>query len=212
VIIVPEETPLTEPYWTAAKAGRLVVQECQECGRSWHPPQPSCPYCVSDNYLWRQVAPCGSVLSYTVVRQAAHAAVKESVPYIVALITVEPGITVICNILQADPADVRIGAEVELRLGPTPAGIELVEAFLVDLYDTWTGRALTLDLTGRHQGTLSHASAVPSHQRVESSIPDGTVSHHRAEPDQAARRELDNAAASVPGTGADVGGTTVRSR
>jgi uncharacterized protein len=141
VIVIPEETPLTEPYWAAAKAGRLVVQECQECGRSWHPPQPSCPYCMSDNYLWRQVAPSGSVLSYTVVRQAAHAAVKESVPYIVALITVEPGITVICNILQADPADVRIGTEVELRLGRTPGGIELVEAFLVDLCDPWT-RAL----------------------------------------------------------------------
>ena len=131
MIIIPEETPLTEPYWTAAKAGRLVVQQCRECGRSWHPPQPSCPYCRSAAYSWRPAGPRGTVLSFTVVRQAAHAAVREAVPYVVALITVEPEITVICNILQADPADVRIGAEVELRLGRTPAGIDLVEAFLV---------------------------------------------------------------------------------
>lgn len=131
MIIIPEETPLTEPYWTAAKAGRLVVQQCRACGRSWHPPQPSCPYCRSAAYSWRPAEPRGTVLSFTVVRQAAHAAVRESVPYVVALITVEPEITVICNILQADPADVRIGAEVELRLGRTPAGIDLVEAFLV---------------------------------------------------------------------------------
>jgi uncharacterized OB-fold protein len=131
MIIVPEETPLTKPYWAEAKAGRLTVQQCTDCGKSWHPPQPTCPYCMSADNSWRQVAPVGTVLSFTVVRQAAHAAVAESVPYIVALITVDTDITVICNILEAEPDEVRIGADVELRLGRTPAGIDLVEAFLI---------------------------------------------------------------------------------
>jgi hypothetical protein len=29
---VPLVEPMTEPYWTAAREGRLVIQRCTECG------------------------------------------------------------------------------------------------------------------------------------------------------------------------------------
>ena len=130
MIIVPERTPLTEPYWAAAETGVLTVQECHACGRVWHPPQPDCPDCVSRDWAWRAAGPAATVATFTVVRQAAHGAVADSVPYIVALVDVEPGVVVICNVLDAEPEQVRIGAAVELQLGVTPAGASLVEAYL----------------------------------------------------------------------------------
>lgn len=127
--IIPEQTSLTAPYWESARSGRIEVQECTQCGWRWHPPQPACPKCRCIELRWMPTSTVGKVTSYTVVRHAAHGAVAGSLPYVVALVELEPEVVVICNIVDVDAAAVRVGEEVDIRLGASPAGTELPQAF-----------------------------------------------------------------------------------
>ena len=78
--VVPGMTELTAPYWEAAREGRLVVQECQSCGRLSHPPLPACPHCHGRDLGWREVSGTGTVYTCTVVRHATHFAFADKIP------------------------------------------------------------------------------------------------------------------------------------
>ncbi len=58
----------------------------------------------------------GTVYSFTVVRQAFDPAFVNQLPFIVALIEPEeaPSVRVLTNIVDTDPADVRVGMPVEV--------------------------------------------------------------------------------------------------
>ncbi|WP_198670774.1 Zn-ribbon domain-containing OB-fold protein [Oceanicella sp. SM1341] len=44
---LPVTTLETEPFWEGARAGRLVLMRCAECGRLAPPLAPRCPACLS---------------------------------------------------------------------------------------------------------------------------------------------------------------------
>ena len=43
---VPVPSPITEPYWAGARAGRLMIQRCANCEAVTHPPGALCPVFV----------------------------------------------------------------------------------------------------------------------------------------------------------------------
>jgi len=113
--IIPAITDLTRPYWENARAGRLVIQRCGHCGRTWHPPLPACPHCHCADLGWQPTAGTGTVYSYTVVRHATHAALAGRVPYVIALVELTEGPRLVTGITGCDPADVRAGMPVRVR-------------------------------------------------------------------------------------------------
>uniref|UniRef100_A0A2A4Z047 ChsH2 rubredoxin-like zinc ribbon domain-containing protein n=1 Tax=OCS116 cluster bacterium TaxID=2030921 RepID=A0A2A4Z047_9PROT len=50
----PTPKPSAEnlPFWEAAKAGKLQLAKCLECGRIPYPPTPRCPSCLSSDQSW----------------------------------------------------------------------------------------------------------------------------------------------------------------
>ena len=112
--IVPGTTPLTEPYWQAAKEHKLVLQRCTPCGYVWHPPLPRCPRCHSQALEWQPASGRGKVYSYTTVYHATHAAMTEKVPYIVALVQLEEGPRVLTNLRNCTEEDARVDMPVSL--------------------------------------------------------------------------------------------------
>jgi uncharacterized OB-fold protein len=112
--IVPGMTDLTRPYWEAARDGRLVVQECQECGRLQHPPLPACPDCHRSQLGWRELSGRGTVYSCTVVRHATHAAFAGKIPYVVALVELDEGPRLVTTVTGCPPEDVRAGLPVRV--------------------------------------------------------------------------------------------------
>jgi uncharacterized OB-fold protein len=130
VVIEPQVTDLTRPYWEAAARGVIALQRCQGCGAVWHPPQPTCPQCRRTDVEWFDAAGRGTVHSFTVVHHVTHPAVSGRTPYVVALVELAEGPRVICNVLDADPNDVVVGGAVAIALGRSPAGAELPQARL----------------------------------------------------------------------------------
>ena len=108
----PEVTPLNRAWFTS---GTLAVQRCTKCGAIQHPPEEFCNSCAGTDFDHRVVEPRGTVHSFTVAHYAPSAALAESVPYAVVLVSLDelPEVRVIGNMPDTDPASVRIGMPVE---------------------------------------------------------------------------------------------------
>ncbi len=109
--------PLTDPdtraFWKATRAGRLIYQVCQRCGRLVFHPRLHCPYCGGLELETKESAGAGTVYSYTVIRQHGHPFFGARLPYVVALIDVDEGFRMLSEVV-APPEAVRVGQRVRL--------------------------------------------------------------------------------------------------
>jgi hypothetical protein len=103
----------TQPFWDAAKRGKLVLQYCPESGRFQHYPRPVSIYTGKRNLEWREVSGHGKVYAYTVTR-APMPGFENRVPYVVATVELDEGVRILGNILNCPPENVKIGMEVKL--------------------------------------------------------------------------------------------------
>ncbi len=114
--------PLPEPeiddqaFWAAAAERRLLFQRCAVCGRWQHPPMPLCAACGSERLDWVAAPTRGRIFSFTVTHVAARPALKDRLPYNVALVAFADcgELRIITNIVEARPDELRIDADVEL--------------------------------------------------------------------------------------------------
>jgi uncharacterized OB-fold protein len=115
---LPQPSALSAPYWQAAREGRLVVQRCAACGHRQLYPRSLCTQCAGERLEWMEASGDGRVKSFTVIHRAVSAAYEPDVPYVVALIELAEGPTLMSNIVGCAPEAVRIGAPVRVRFDP----------------------------------------------------------------------------------------------
>lgn len=111
----PDSNPENAPFWQACTEGRLVVRACEACGRAHWYPRAICPHCMSERTVWKDAAGTGTIYSYS------HA-VRAEVPYVIAYVTLAEGPTMLTNIVDCDPASVKIGQAVRVVFVPTDSG------------------------------------------------------------------------------------------
>lgn len=90
-------------YWDALAGERLVVQECQSCGRRRFPPMPSCPYCAATEAVVRE-AVAGTIYSWVIIRRAFQPAFAGDVPYTIATVDLDGGGRLIGRLEPGDAA------------------------------------------------------------------------------------------------------------
>lgn len=110
--ILPRETELSAPYWQGARDGVLTMQRCGDCERFQFYPRILCSHCGGQNLNWEAVSGRGTVLSCTVVRRGISS--DYEAPYVVALIDLDEGVTMMSTIQTDEPESIRIGATVEV--------------------------------------------------------------------------------------------------
>lgn len=119
---VPRVLPVVDDsnryFWTAGATGRLQFLRCRQCGRYAHPPGPTCRACRSTELEPTPVSGRGTVLSYTVNRQAWTPEATE--PYVVAIVGMDEqdDLHVTTNIVGCRPDEVSIGMSVEVEFLP----------------------------------------------------------------------------------------------
>ncbi|MDP1818862.1 MAG: Zn-ribbon domain-containing OB-fold protein [Acidimicrobiales bacterium] len=116
---MPQPTAVSQPYWDAAGEHRLVAPRCRSCRTLFLYPRATCPACLSTDLDWEQLSGRGRVYTFTVVRQAAHPAFTEDVPYVLAIVELDEGPRLLTNVIGCDPAEVRCDQPVEVVFDDT---------------------------------------------------------------------------------------------
>lgn len=113
---LPRVTPLTKPFWDAAKRGELLIQRCRSCGQYQWYPRSSCHKCSSLELEWSKVSGLGRVYSFTVIRRVVGNSPEFSkdIPFVVAEIDLDEGVRIYSNIVGVNPDEVKIGMRVRV--------------------------------------------------------------------------------------------------
>ena len=121
---LPRPGPDDQPYWDFCRNRDLRIQRCSDCGTFRHPPAPVCAHCGSFAKDWAPVSGRGTVFSYTVIHHAVHPALKQAVPYNIAIVLLDDAgdVRLVSNVIDAAPADMRIGMPVQLAWDATADG------------------------------------------------------------------------------------------
>jgi uncharacterized OB-fold protein len=106
--IVITVNPITEPFWQAAKANRLVALRCGDCGHFRMPPTPFCPQCQSMNRDFHELSGRGEVFSFAVVHGFPG---LPDITLVGAVVSLQDAgdARLVTNVIGVDPAEVYIG-------------------------------------------------------------------------------------------------------
>ncbi len=121
--ILPRETQLSAPYWEGAREGKLLLQRCDDCARFQFYPRNHCSHCGGEALTWTPASGEGTVRSCTVVRRGISKAYEA--PYVVALVALAEGVTMMSGIQTASPESVKIGAAVSVVFEPWGEDIQM---------------------------------------------------------------------------------------
>lgn len=111
---MPEVTPVNQLFWEGTAAGELRLRCCKACGKRFRFVSDWCPVCWSSDLDWEVASGCGVVHAVTVVHMAPYESVAARVPYVLALVRLREGPTMMSNIVGCDPTEVRIGLDVQV--------------------------------------------------------------------------------------------------
>jgi len=109
---IPSPNPGTAPYWKAARAHRLSLPRCLDCGKFHSYPRSLCPHCSSANLEWAECSGRGFIYTFTEVFRAPSKAFAAEVPYVIAVVELEEGPHLMTRLLTRDNKSVRIGQPV----------------------------------------------------------------------------------------------------
>jgi uncharacterized protein len=135
-ILVPSQSPASEPFWAATKDGVLLIQCCQDTGRLIFPPRPRSPYGNRLPPRWTTVSGQGSIWSYVVPHPPLTPQFEAFSPYNVIVVALEEDqrVRLVGNLIagpnepinSVDPESIHIGEPVEVVFGtPLDDGVRL---------------------------------------------------------------------------------------
>lgn len=105
---LPFVTDESRPFWDGCREGKLLLQYCDQCQQHQFYPRLYCMHCGAEHIRWVEATRRGLIYSYTIIHQnKAHEFVYET-PYNVAVVQLEEGPRMMCDIVEVDLADLRI--------------------------------------------------------------------------------------------------------
>ncbi|MBC6448291.1 bifunctional MaoC family dehydratase N-terminal/OB-fold nucleic acid binding domain-containing protein [Actinokineospora xionganensis] len=102
----------TEFFWAGTRVGELRIQKCLACGEVRHPPGPMCPGCGSTELTHVVADGVGEIYSYVVHHHPPMPGKR--LPFVVALVELAEGVRLLAELIDADPAEVRVGLPVRV--------------------------------------------------------------------------------------------------
>ena len=112
-----ESRALTAPFWEACARGELVRPVCDACGQNFFTPSLVCPACLSADWTYRPSTGLGHVYSHTTVHRGPDP--TWSVPYVLAVIDLDEGWTMLSRLLVTPPDDETPGSLIGLAVKVT---------------------------------------------------------------------------------------------
>ena len=110
---LPEIDALNEQFFTS---GKLLIQQCTDCGTLQHLPEDVCHNCQAMTFDWVEASGKGTIYSYVIVHHPVHDMLRERVPYGVILVQLDdyPSIRIVGNLVDCPASDIEIGKPVSI--------------------------------------------------------------------------------------------------
>jgi uncharacterized OB-fold protein len=115
-IPAPAVNPENEHYFEAARQGVLLVGKCNDCNEYHFYPRVVCPHCFSGKVEWVAAKGSGVVYTYSTMHRGVP------VPYTIAYVTLDEGVSMMTNIVDCDTDKLNIGDNVKLVFKPAEDG------------------------------------------------------------------------------------------
>ena len=122
---LPIVTDENRPFWDGCREGKLLLQFCAACQQHQFYPRLYCMQCESDRLRWVEASGRGVIYSYTIIHQNKSPDFMADVPYNVAIVQLEEGPRMMSNIVDIDPADLRVDLPVTVVFDPVNDTISL---------------------------------------------------------------------------------------
>ena len=111
----PFASEISRPYWNGAREGVLRLQRCRNCEAVIHYPRRWCPKCWSTDLGHFDASGAAKVVTYTIVHESPFEAFDGYTPYVLAIVQLEEGPTMLTNIIGPGAMEVAIDDPVRVR-------------------------------------------------------------------------------------------------
>lgn len=118
---------LDDEYWQACNRRELRLQRCTDCQTWRFPASAFCPECLSQAYDWELASGRGTIWSWIRMHRPYFPALKDRLPYNVALIKLDEGPRMMSTIVGAS-GDLRCDTPVVVDFEPIQ-GSDLLPVF-----------------------------------------------------------------------------------
>lgn len=93
---IPIPTPETAHFWSGAREGKLVLQQCRACNHIYFPPRPFCSRCNAQDIGLCEASGRATLYSYVINHRPAPGF---DAPYALAVVELEEGPRMMTNIV-----------------------------------------------------------------------------------------------------------------
>jgi uncharacterized OB-fold protein len=124
---IPEPTPVSQPFWDGLAQHRIQVQYSPSLDRYVFYPRTLAPGTFADDLEWREIDGAGTLYTFTVARRPTGPPWADAQPQLLAVVQWDAGPKFSTELIDVDPADIRIGMRVAPVFCDLPdAGITLL--------------------------------------------------------------------------------------
>ena len=121
----PRHYTFTEPFWEGTREKKLLLQYCPRTKQYQFHPRPVSIFTGHRNLEWREVSGKGKIFTFTIAC-IGRPPFAEHVPYAIATVELDEGVTVIGDLVGCSPEDIKIGMRVCPYWVPLPDGTHLL--------------------------------------------------------------------------------------
>ncbi len=106
---LPTPDDETQPFWDAAREGRLLIKRCADCGAAHFYPRPFCPRCWSAAVSWETASGQAALYTWSVVHHNDLPPFRDRLPYVAAVVDLAEGPRMMTNVVDCDPGRLEVG-------------------------------------------------------------------------------------------------------
>jgi uncharacterized OB-fold protein len=111
---LPAPDDETQPFWDAARAGRLLVKRCADCRAAHFYPRPFCPRCWSPSVSWEEASGRAVLYTWSVVHHNDLPPFSERLPYVAAVVDLAEGPRMLTNVVDCEAERLRVGLPLQV--------------------------------------------------------------------------------------------------
>ena len=124
---LPQPDLETQPFWDAARDGRLLIKRCAACEQFHFYPRPFCPHCWSDAVEWVEASGRATLYTWSVVRRNDLPPFPDRVPYVAAIVDLDEGPRMMTNVVDCDFDALQVGMQLEAVFHPISDDVTIVQ-------------------------------------------------------------------------------------